>query len=524
MRIQAMCCSLIFICTAASALSATIDPTLAARLVKMNPDDHIKVIIRLKQEPDRVSLKTAPAREGRHERTARLVLSLKEIAERSRISVTHALSREIHSGHVNGITPFWIFNGFVLTATAEGISRLAQLPEIAEISPDRTLKMGKRVNATAAPGSWNLTLVGAPELWARGYSGQGTVVASLDTGVDLNHPALASKWRGGTNSWFDPHRGTAAPYDIDGHGTAVTGIMVAGNTTDNLVGVAPGAQWIAAKIFDDNGNSNASTIHRAFQWILDPDGDPATHDTPDVVNNSWDLDATTGIYDSEFQADIDRLRAAGIAVVFSAGNQQQGASANSSTSPGNNPGALPVGAVDNTGAIAYFSSRGPSPANGSIYPVLAAPGINVHSTDLYGSYAGFTGTSFSAPHLSGSIALLKSALPGLTLQQIEETLKNSVVGPTGPDNTYGYGRLDAAKAYAYLATPGDVNGDGVVNMADVLVLLNAVVDGEQISPLILRNGAVSPLGADGRPNRSGVTIGAGDALLVLQKALGIVTW
>ena len=175
--------------------------------------------------------------------------------------------------------------------------------------------------------------------------------------------------------------------------------MVGGNPTDDPVGVAPDARWIAAKVFNDSGFSDEATIHAAFQWALDPDDDPATPDAPDVVNNSWDLDATTGMYDSEFQADINALRTAGIAVVFSAGNQQQGALANTSTSPGNNPGAFPVGAADSAGTIGFFSSRGPSPADGSIYPVLTAPGINVRSTDLFGGYAGFTGTSFSAPHV-----------------------------------------------------------------------------------------------------------------------------
>lgn len=516
---------MILILVPAATWSATLEPPFASRLAKMAPGEDIEVIIKLNKEPDRITIKAAGARENRQERTTRVVRSLRETADLSQNKIKTALVREADGGHVKRVTPFWIFNGFVVTATAEGIRRLAQLPEVAEIRPNRILNLGSRVTAAAASSSWNLNQVGASQLWSNGFSGQGAVVASLDTGVDLNHPALAPKWRGGTNSWFDPHRSTTTPYDIDGHGTAVTGLMVGGNTTDNPVGVAPDAQWIAAKIFDDNGNSDLATIHRAFQWVLDPDGDPATHDIPDVVNNSWDLDSTTGIYDSEFQPDIDLLRGAGIAVVFSAGNQQQGAAANSSTSPGNNPGAFPVGTIDSSDAIAFFSSRGPSPADGSIYPALTAPGINVHSTDLYGSYAGFTGTSFSAPHVSGAIALLKSALPGLTLQLAEEALRNSVVGPTGPDNTYGFGRVDVAKAYAYLALPGDVNGDGVVTMVDVLILLNAVVDGEQTTPLIVHNGAVSPLGADGRPNRSGdAAIGVGDALLVLQKALGIIDW
>ena len=118
----------------------------------------------------------------------------------------------------------------------------------------------------------------------------------------------------------------------------------------------------------------------------------------------------------------------------------------------------------------------------------------------------------------------KSALPGLTLEQLEDALKKSVVSAEGPDNTYGYGRLDAAKAYAYLALPGDVDGDGAVNVVDVLVVLKTLVNAGQTSPFIARNGKVTPSGADGTPNRTGGVIVISDALLILQKALGIVVW
>ncbi len=501
---------------------ATLDPSFVAKLAKMSVNDDIEVIVKLKSEHDQHAMKIATVDESRHRRTARVVRNLKETAELSQSKVRAALAREENSARVKKIKPFWIFNGFILTATAEGINQLAKLPDVAEISPNRIIKRGVTVSTATVTDSWNLAQIRAPELWAKGFTGQGAVVASLDTGVDLNHPALTSKWRGGANSWLDPYSNTATPYDTDGHGTAVTGLMVAGSTTDNPVGVAPGAKWMAAKIFSDAGNSDLAVIHAAFEWVLDPDGNPGTPDTPDVVNNSWDLDTPAGEYDAEFQGDIDVLRAAGIAVVFAAGNQ--GPLANSSTSPGNNPGAFPVGAVDSTGSIGYFSSRGPSAVNGSVYPALTAPGESIRSTAFLGGYAGFSGTSFSTPHVSGAIALLMSAIPGLTLEQVEEALKYSVEGPTGPNNTYGYGRLDVAKAYSYLALPGDVNGDGVVNVVDVLVLLNVFVDGGQTTPLIVRNGKVSPLDADSRPNRSGGAIGIPDALLVLQKALGIVAW
>jgi subtilisin family serine protease len=367
------------------------------------------------------------------------------------------------------------------------------------------------------------------------------VVASLDSGVDISHPALRFKWRGGANSWFDPYNTTTIPYDKagqdSGHGTQVMGIMVAGNTSDNQVGIAPGALWIAAKVFDDNGNATLSSIHAAFQWVLNPDGNPASHDAPDVVNNSWDL-GNPGQYDGEFAQDIQALRTAGIVVVCSAGNYGLpfAPQSNTSVSPANNPGALAVGASDSNDLIAYFSGRGPSAYDGtSIYPALAAPGINIRTTDLNGTYSMFTnlGTSYSAPHVSGAIALLLSGRPASLTgnpDALENALKSSALdlGTSGPDNTFGYGRLDVAKAANQLALlpppgpSGDVNGDGVVDIQDALLVLQAAVGLIPVTPAIMQQGDVAPL-INGIPSPD-ARINVIDALVVLRKAVELITF
>jgi len=320
----------------------------------------------------------------------------------------------------------------------------------------------------------NLTLIRAPDLWARGYSGQGIVVANMDTGVDLTHPDLASKWRGGTNSWFDPHNEhPAVPYDANGHGTQTMGIMVGGDAGGTTVGVAPNAQWIAVKIFDDAGSAPVSAVHSGFQWLLDPDGNPDTNDAPDVVNSSWGAASNIGQCLLTFQADIQALRAAGVAVVFSAGNQ--GANTMTDISPANNPESFAIGAVDNAQNIAGFSSRGPSSCDGSIFPEVVAPGVQVTSTDasLVGLplYAAVSGTSFSAPHVSATMALLLSAFPASSVSQLETALVQSArdLGTPGPDNDYGFGLIDALGAYEYLrcnSAGPDSDGDGIPDACD----------------------------------------------------------
>ena len=221
-------------------------------------------------------------------------------------------------------------------------------------------------------------------------------------------PDLSGRWRGGTNSWYDPFgQHTTSPMDRTGHGTQVMGLMVGGDAGGTSVGVAPGARWIAARIYNDAGQGTTSNTHLAFQWLLDPDHNPNTADAPQVVNNSWTYGSGCNL---TFAQDIQTLRAAGILPVFAAGN-----SASLTSSPANNPGAMAVGSTTSSDTIASYSSRGPSacgePSN--TFPELTAPGDNVRTTDLYGGYATFSGTSMAAPHVAGALALLLSAYPNL---------------------------------------------------------------------------------------------------------------
>ena len=357
----------------------------------------------------------------------------------------------------------WIASSVSADVTADMIDQLLAQPDIIQVRPDSAVESPLPMAGPNLAPEWNIDAVGAPALWQSGYQGGSVVVASLDTGVDGLHPELAVSYRGGTNSWFDPYGEHTTPYDRTGHGTQVMGILVGGDASGSSIGIAPQAKWISSKIFNDAGVATESAIHAAFQWLLDPDGDPLTDDAPDVVNNSWSI-ADFGVCDSQFLPDIEALKAADIAVVFSAGNS--GPQPQTGTSPGNNAGVLSIGATDSTGAVAAFSSRGPSTCDNSLLPKFVAPGDGVQTTDLsFGGnafYVSVSCTSFAAPHVAGVLALLRDAIPPASVDELESALTGTAndIGAPGADEDSGYGLIDAVAALDALAYPIDLDGDG----------------------------------------------------------------
>jgi subtilisin family serine protease len=405
----------------------------------------VDVVVVLKSQAN-VAGVHAPTRAAR---LAGVERALRDLAARTQYGVLRLLAQ--HPGSVAAVTPLWITNAIEVKATPDVIRELAARPEVAAVQPNAVIEAPAAVTSSAAEP--NLAVVNAPALWDLGYRGQGVVVASMDTGVDATHPDLSGSWRGGSNSWYDPNGQHTTPTDVNGHGTQTTGVMVGGAAGSTSIGLAPDAKWIAVKIFNDSGQATTSRIHQGFQWLLDPDGNPSTPDAPNVVNNSWTMSTASCALD--FQLDLRSLRAAGILPVFAAGNY--GPTVGTVMSPANLPEAFAVGGTDNSDAIYPYSSRGPSSCAGATAPALAAPATNVRTSDLYGGYVTETGTSMAAPHVSGALALLLGAVPGLSADQQAAALQGSAVdlGAAGLDNNFGYGRLDVLAAYHQVATTPD---------------------------------------------------------------------
>ena len=192
------------------------------------------------------------------------------------------------------------------------------------------------------------------------------------------------------------------------------GTMVGDDGGNNQIGVAPGAKWIGCRNMDQ-GAGTPATYSECFQWFIAPtdlaDQNPDPSKAPDVINNSWGCPPSEGCTDATvLQTVVENVRAAGIEVVVSAGND--GSACGTVDAPAAiYDASFSVGATDSTDAIAGFSSRGPVTVDGSnrLKPDISAPGVNVRSSVPGGGYSTFSGTSMAGPHVVGVVALVLSA-------------------------------------------------------------------------------------------------------------------
>src|SRR5699024_1570518 len=313
---------------------------------------------------------------------------------------------------------------------------------------------------------WNVDRVNAPQAWDMGYDGTGTVIASIDTGVQWAHPALKEKYRGYDSesdevdhsfSWYDATAGESEPYDDQGHGTHTIGTMVGGESDgSNQVGVAPGAKFISVKAFTEAGGSDADLLDAA-EWIMAPtdeDGNERADLAPDVVNNSWG--GGPGL-DEWYRDDVKEWRNAEIFPEFSAGNVDlfNPGGPESIAAPANYPESFATGATDKDDDLADFSLQGPSPYD-EVKPDISAPGVSIRSAMPGDEYGLNDGTSMAGPAVSGVAALLRQVNSNISVEAMEEVLTSTATPltdeefPESPNNGYGHGLVDAQNAISSL--------------------------------------------------------------------------
>jgi len=466
-----------------AARSGMIEPNLEATLQATAPDEAVSTLVYLLDRVDLDGLSRQLDRERatlqrRHEVVVR---TLQARAAATQPDLLAYLEQQMLAGAVADFQPFWVGNIIRVDATPAVIRELADRWEVDIIYPNYPIELIEPVvesPAVARSGDRSpevgVQAVRAPEVWAMGITGQGILVATLDTGVDGSHPALASRWRGvadpryqGHPEWafFDPVTNWTFPHDSGSHGTHTMGTVCGGPPGDQI-GVAPGAQWIHAAVIDRVSiQQTVADAILAFQWLIDPNGNPADNwDVPHVCSNSWGLTTGHGYppCDQTFWSYLDACEAAGIVIVFSAGNEGSSGlrrPADRATDDYRTCAVAAVDANDPNWPIASFSSRGPTycTPNGAaaIKPDIAAPGVDVRSSVPGGGYGNKSGTSMASPHVNGVIALMRQANPDLSVEQIKQIIYETAhdLGTAGEDNSYGWGMIDAYEAVtAALAT------------------------------------------------------------------------
>jgi subtilisin len=278
---------------------------------------------------------------------------------------------------------------------------------------------------------WGADMVKAPESWAKGYTGQGVVVAVLDTGVDFNHVDLKD------NIWTNPNDDTKDGYagdthgwnfvdnnndvmDRDGHGTHVSGTIAGEKNSYGVTGVAYDALIMPVKVLDDTGSGSYDSITKGIYYAVDHGAN--------VINMSLG----GGGANKSMQDALQYASSKNVIVVMAAGN-------NSALAPiyparyAQNTG-VAVGAVDKDKSLASFSNR----AGTEQLSYVTAPGVSIYSTVPNNSYETYSGTSMAAPHVAGVVALMLSANPNLSDSQVRQifadTSSNSEEGSTPTPN------------------------------------------------------------------------------------------
>jgi bacillopeptidase F len=477
--------------------TASITKRLDNKLANAAPSDFIKVNIIFSNQVHHGLLNSRFKEQqiAVKERAKIVIRESMHLAELNQQPIIKFLNN--NSNHVKSYKQFWIINMMTIEATKDIINSLSNIPEIDYIEevdhfvgkPIEIIKGEHFDNKSVGGIEPGLAAINAPALWAMGYTGKGRRYYSIDTGVWPQHPALSDNWLGNYQPINQAWYGVDSPVPVDKngtHGTHTAGTVLGLEpATNDTIGVAFNAYFMVS----DPIVTNAAAIKPlneyidVFQFALNPDGDTATtNDIPDAINNSWGIDEhhDTSICAGYVTQMFDAIEAAGIANVFSAGNEGPadttiGKPQYVSTGLVNT---FTVGAVNGANAtfpITSFSSHGPTacPLSGSlrIKPEVVAPGLNVRSSVDFNNYASYNGTSMAGPHATGAVLLLKEAFPNVSGEEILLALYNSAIdlGVIGEDNTYGKGMIDVLAAFNELSlsytptTPNQYGYDIAVN-------------------------------------------------------------
>ncbi|MGB3131988.1 MAG: S8 family serine peptidase [Saprospiraceae bacterium] len=450
--------------------------------------EYVPVLIYFKDQADLSAIEAnwTKAQKGNY-----VYHQLKEKASTTQKNIIHYLiSKNIK------YQSFFIANSIKAEINTKQLSELSQFNEVKSILYDVPLQLEQvqlDLNAESAQTrtaeiTWGLKNIQAIDVWNQGYEGQGVTVAGADTGYKWDVAGIKERYRGWNDStvnhayhWHDAIHNISPlandsinpcglnlkePCDDNGHGTHTAGTML-GKTDDFFYGVAPRAKWIGCRNME-RGNGAPSTYIECFEFFLAPtdslNQNPKPELAPHVINNSWYCSVSEGCNLSNFEVMhivIKNLKAAGIVVVVSAGNQ-----GNSCSSIAHPPAmfeeSFSIGSYAINDTISGFSAMGPVIIDSSyrIKPNVVAPGSGVISRTKEGNLEAWNGTSMAGPHVAGLVALIISANPSLAgkvdiIENIIESTSryadshiqcDTFSSTQRPNNMYGFGKINALEA------------------------------------------------------------------------------
>ena len=456
-------CSTILLLLLASAVfsyqSQKITGPLQDELLQAQADEKISCIVTMKKRYNHDAVRSLlSAREK--------IARYKQIARQSREPVLAWLAAQGDRAEVQ--QKYWTFNGFHVKATPSVIYALTEREDVLRCGANEQLFTDGTVSAkrgtTPTRGiAWGVRKIQADKCWEQGYTGKGVVIGIIDGGVQYEHPALEDKWSGYwiATQGLDP---SPTPYDLTSHGSHCLGSIVGGDGPgpfEQDIGVAPGAKYAAG-----------ATMLKLDQCFEALDYMASLSDSCNIraVSNSWTAGSNPGNVPDYIEINNTML-SLGILNVYCNGNHPSNPGPGSVWMCASVPNVIGVGNTDSLDNINPSSMLGPSadkePWTNTEYwlrddwdlikPNIAAPGTDIWSCTKDSDYIARTGTSMATPHVAGVIALIAEKNPDLTPREIYDILLRSTDQPAAngpyPNNTFGWGRLNALKALELTSTP-----------------------------------------------------------------------